>query len=87
MHRDARMSEWGNPAGAIPPPAEQGRTRGTETSQYPQEKKITMIPQVVASERGGAQTRAVEAAPGVVGPPVKDARTLGGPAGKPGRRG
>ena len=50
------MSEWGNPAGAIPSPAEQGRTRGTETSQYPQEKKITMIPQVVASERGGAQT-------------------------------
>ena len=46
-----------------------------------------MIPQVVASERGGAQTRAVEAAPGVVGPPVKDARTLGGPVGKPGRRG
>ena len=34
----------------------QGRTRGTETSQYPQEEKITMIPQVVASERGGAQT-------------------------------
>ena len=34
----------------------QGRTRGTETSQYPQEKKIRMIPQVVASERGGAQT-------------------------------
>ena len=46
-----------------------------------------MIPQVVASERGGAQTRAVEAAPGVVGPPAEDARTLGGPAGKPGRRG
>ena len=36
---------------------EEGRdTRGTETSQYPQEEKITMIPQVVASERGGAQT-------------------------------
>ena len=36
-----------------------GRTRGTETSQYPEEKKITMIPQVVASERGGAQTGGV----------------------------
>ena len=35
------------------------RTRGTETSQYPEEKKITMIPQVVASERGGAQTGGV----------------------------
>ena len=36
-----------------------GRTRGTETSQYPQEKKITMIPRVVASESGGAQTAGV----------------------------
>ena len=31
-------------------------TWGTETSKYPQEEKIIMIPQVVASERGGAQT-------------------------------
>ena len=31
-------------------------TRGSETSQYPQEKKSTEIPQVVASERGRAQT-------------------------------
>ena len=38
---------------------EAGPTRGTETSQYPQEKKITMIPRVAASESGGAQTRAV----------------------------
>ena len=36
-----------------------GRTWGTETSQYPQEEKITMIPQVVASERGRAQTAGV----------------------------
>ena len=48
-----------------------GRTRGTETSQYPQEEKITMIAPVVASERARAQTGAVEAAPGVVGPPAK----------------
>ena len=41
-----------------------GRTRGTETSQYPQEKKITMIPRVVAIESGGAQTGGVEARPG-----------------------
>ena len=34
-------------------------TRGTETSQYPEEEKITMIPQVVASERGRAQTAGV----------------------------
>ena len=32
------------------------RTRGTETSQYPEEKKVTTIAQVVASERAGAQT-------------------------------
>ena len=32
-------------------------TRGTETSQYPEEKKSTEIPLVAASERGGAQTR------------------------------
>ena len=35
------------------------RTRGTETSQYPEEKKTKVIPQVVASERGGAQTAGV----------------------------
>ena len=33
-------------------------TRRTETSKYPQEKKIIMIPQVVASEKGRAQTSA-----------------------------
>ena len=30
------------------------RTRGTETSKYPEEKKSTEIPLVVASERGVA---------------------------------
>ncbi len=30
------------------------RTRGTETSKYPEEKKSTEIPLVVASERGPA---------------------------------
>ena len=38
-----------------------GRTRGTETSKYPQEKRTTVIPQVAASERGGAQTGDVTA--------------------------
>jgi hypothetical protein len=42
-------------------------TRRTETSKYPQEKKITMIPRVVASEKGRAQTR-VACCLGVVGP-------------------
>ena len=31
-------------------------TRGTETSKYPEEKKTTVIPRVVASEIGEAQT-------------------------------
>ncbi len=33
------------------------RTRGTETSQYPEEKKSNEIAQVAASERAVAQTR------------------------------
>ena len=32
------------------------RTRGTETSQYPEEEKTKVIAQVVASERATAQT-------------------------------
>ena len=32
------------------------QTRGSETSQYPQEEKSIEIPLVVASERGRAQT-------------------------------
>jgi hypothetical protein len=31
-------------------------TRGTETSQYPEERKATATPSVAASERGTAQT-------------------------------
>ena len=41
------------------------RTRGTETSHYPQEKKTTVIPPVAASERGVAQTAGVEALAGL----------------------
>ena len=56
------MSEWGNPAGVMPShtTAESigcgERTRGSEPSQYPEEKKATAIPSVAASERGTAQT-------------------------------
>ena len=32
----------------------QSDTRGSETSQYPEEKKTTVIPSVVASESGTA---------------------------------
>ena len=35
---------------------ERGASGGSETSQYPEEKKSTEIPRVVANERGGAQT-------------------------------
>ena len=34
-------------------------TRGTETSKYPEEKKTKVIPRVVASEIGGAQTKII----------------------------
>ena len=36
-------------------------TQRTETSKYLEEKKTTVIPQVVASERGTAQTKNVKA--------------------------
>jgi len=57
------MSEWGNllELNAQVPVHEsivcRRETRGTETSKYPQEKKTIVIPSVVASERGIAQTR------------------------------
>ena len=34
-------------------------TRGTETSKYPEEKKTKVIPKVVASEIGEAQTKVI----------------------------
>ena len=55
-HYNPQISEWGNPMEAIPLPARPERTRGTETSHYPEEKKTKVIAQVVASERAGAQT-------------------------------
>ncbi len=47
------------------------RTRGTETSQYPEEKKTKVIAQVVASERAGAQTVSVATR-------MRGCRTVGG---------
>ena len=43
------------------------RTRGTETSQYPEEEESTEIPLVAASERGRRPNRG-PSGPGVVGP-------------------
>ena len=49
---------WVNPQASIPEHIgyEKGTGR-TETSKYPEEKKSTEIPQVVASERGAALKR------------------------------
>ena len=47
--------------------ASRRQTRGTETSQYPEEEKETSTPSVAASERGPAQT-ARGTPGGVVGP-------------------
>src|SRR5690242_459683 len=59
----------GQPDGPRGPPslAREKQTRGTETSQYPEEEKATAIPLVAASERGPAQTRGA-CTSGVVGP-------------------
>ena len=65
MTVDPRMSEWGNPMTRRVITMNMGRTQGTETSKYLQEEKTTVIPQVVASERGAAQTGGVTACPGL----------------------
>ena len=46
---------------------ERGRTRGTETSKYPEEEKTKVISLVAASERELAQTIDVLCICGVVG--------------------
>ena len=65
MACDPWISEWGNPMTGRVITIEMGRTQGTETSKYLQEEKTTVIPQVVASERGRAQTGGVTACPGL----------------------
>jgi hypothetical protein len=62
------MSEWGNPARVIPRYfRKEEPTRGTETSNYPEEEKSNEIPRVAASESGRAQTVAVQTAAGLRG--------------------
>lgn len=46
------------------------RTGGTETSKYPQEKKTIVIPSVVASESGTAQTERTTVLSGLWDPDV-----------------
>ena len=65
----------------------EGQTRGTETSQYPEEEKTKVIAQVVASERAGAQTGPVTAGPGLKDRQQTETRCLAELPGKAGRRG
>ena len=59
---DPEVSEWGNPVNRninypwLSKVGREKRTRGTETSKYPQEEKSKEIPIVAASELGIAQT-------------------------------
>ena len=79
---DFRM---GQPAGSDPRISRRLRpTRGTETSQYPEEEKTNVIPQVAASERGGAQTGRLKGRAGVVGPPAAISMPIGEPPWKGG---
>ena len=74
---DPQISEWGNPAGVMSryPVTEyigSGRpTGGSETSQYPEERKSNETLLVAASERGRAQTVQFRLC-GVVGLPSSD---------------
>ena len=83
MAVDPPISEWGNPVHRRCTTTNVGRTRGTETSKYPQEEKTTVIPRVAASESGAAQTAGVEAPAG-----LKDGDVDGGiPEERPGKAG
>ena len=62
-----------------------GRTQGTETSKYLQEKITTVIPRVVVSESGGAQTVGVSARAGLKDGDI-DCDLLEEQSGKVGRR-
>ena len=88
---EARMSEWGNPPGEEPGTAAcaAGPTRGTETSQYPEEKKANAIAPVVASESAPAQTGRVlmGRGPGLKGGRRRGKGRLAESAGKRTRRG
>ena len=79
----------GEPGGSDPVTASEDveRTRGTETSKYPEEEKVKTIAQVVASERARAQTTAVKAARGVVGPSTTPTGLIAERAGKRGHSG
>ncbi len=70
----------GQPGGERSPSSRFGvrRTRGTETSQYPEEEESTEMPGVAASETGPAQTGVLRH-PGVVGPTDASGEASRGP--------
>src|SRR3954447_114621 len=77
---DPGISEWGNPpqrwgtAARIHSVA--GRTRGTETSQYPEERTSTETPSVAASERGPGQRPGLKNRKGMESPPTAGDRPV-----------
>ena len=83
MTFDPEVSEWGNPRRLGRPSCTEfigawKLTWGSETSQYPEERKSNETPQVAASERGIGQTEEIRLF-GVVGPQYgtgKDNRSI-----------
>ena len=70
MRYDPPMSEWGNPSSAMTTPLEVGRTRGTETSQYPQEEKVNNDCASSGERTRRSPNRPCQGTGGVVGPPT-----------------
>ena len=73
------MAEWGNPAGRELSHSRKGeRTRGTETSQYPEEEESIEMPRVAASEIG-RRPNSAPCGQGVVGPTDATSEASGSP--------
>ena len=62
---DPEISEWGNPSWWSHDIPKGKQTQRTETSKYLEEEKTIVIPWVVVSEMGTAQTGIVKARPGL----------------------
>ena len=84
---DPEISEWGNPprrTAAVPQPEFIGleeRTRGSETSQYPEEKKTMSDSRSSGERNGNSLNRPHESDAGVAGP-RKDQERLAEAPGK-----
>src|SRR4051794_5746887 len=77
---DPGISEWGNPPQRWGTGRRihrrPGRTRGTETSQYPEERTSTETPSVAASERGPGQWPGLKNRKGMESPPTAGDRPV-----------